>query len=262
MRSNHGMWNEKLVLAAIAGVISFSPAAFAQAKPASVSDSQIQADVNKALDKKQFREVEASVTDGVVRLTGTVPTYADKQDADTRVHHRRSVTAVDDEIQVASVEVDDATLLRKLAGKLEYDRVGYETTAFNSITIGVRNGVVTLGGTAYGPPDKASAFALVASYPGVKDVIDNINVDPVSPDDDRIRIAEFRSIYGFPTLNRYALDPGKPIRITVNNGRVTLTGVVDSQADKDVAALRANGVSGVFKVTNDLQVANPLVGQR
>jgi osmotically-inducible protein OsmY len=118
----------------------------------------------------------------------------------------------------------------------------------------VENGAVTLGGTAYGPADKDSAISLVENYPGVKDVIDNIEVLPVSPMDDRIRLAEARAIYGFPTLNKYAIDPAKPIRITVVNGNVTLTGVVDSQADKDVANLRANGVPGVFKVTNNLEV--------
>jgi osmotically-inducible protein OsmY len=73
--------------------------------------------------------------------------------------------------------------------------------------------------------------------------------------DDRIRLAEARAIYGAPQLNKYAIDPAKPIRITVVNGNVTLSGVVDNQADKDVANIRANGVPGVFKVVNNLQVA-------
>jgi len=88
----------------------------------------------------------------------------------------------------------------------------------------------------------------------VKDVVDNIEVAPVSPMDDRIRLAEARAIYGFPQLNKYAIDPAKPIRITVVNGNVTLSGVVDTQADKDVANIRANGVPGVFKVVNNLEV--------
>ena len=88
----------------------------------------------------------------------------------------------------------------------------------------------------------------------MKDLIDNIEVAPVSPMDDKIRLAEARAIYGFPQLNKYAIDPAKPIRITVVNGTVTLSGVVDSQADKDVANIRANGVTGVFKVVNNLAV--------
>jgi osmotically-inducible protein OsmY len=218
------------------------------------SDAQIQADVMKALDNKRFKDVKVSVQNGVVILTGTVDLYSAKVDADNKAHHRKNVKGVENQIQVAGPVVDDMTLRDKLAERLAYDRVGYGTTAFNSFTIGVQNGVVTLGGTAYGPSDKDSAVSLVENYPGVKDVIDNIEVAPVSPMDDRIRLAEARAIYGAPQLNKYAIDPAKPIRITVVNGNVTLSGVVDSQADKDVANIRANGVPGVFKVVNNLQV--------
>ena len=250
----------EIIIALFAGALALSPATHALAQ--SGSDAQTQADVMKALDKKQFKDVHAEANNGVVKLTGTVPVYANKEDADHRVHRLKGVVAVDNEIQVAGSEVDDATLTKKLAEKLEYDRVGYGTTAFNSITIAVHNGVVTLGGTAYGPIDKDSAVSLVANYPGVKDVIDDISVDPLSPNDDRIRMAVYRTIYGFPSLNKYAIDPGKPIRITVVNGNVTLTGVVDSQADKDTANIRANTVPGVFKVINQLQVANSRTGDK
>jgi hyperosmotically inducible protein len=237
----------------IAGLLMFGGAARTVAQ--GPNDAQIQADVTKALDNKKFKNVKSQVQNGVVTLTGTVDLYADKEEADKKVHHRKDVKGVQNLIEVAGPTVDDVTLRDKLAEKLIYDRVGYGTTAFNAFTIGVQNGVVTLGGTAYGPTDKDSALSLVANYPGVKDVIDNIEVAPVSPMDDRIRLAEARAIYGAPQLNKYAIDPAKPIRITVVNGNVTLSGVVDSQADKDVANIRANGVPGVFKVINNLQVA-------
>ena len=239
-----------LSVAMLAGIAQFG--ARAQAGP---QDQQIQADVMKALGNKKFEDVHASVQSGNVTLTGSVPTYADKEDADKKAHHRKGVQGVDNQIRVAGPEVSDQVLRSKLAEKLAYDRVGYGTTAFNSLTIGVQSGVVTLGGVAYGPTDKDSALSLAANYPGVKDVVDNIEVAPLSPNDDRIRLAEARSIYGFPTLNKYALDPAKPIRITVVNGHVTLTGVVDSQADKDAAGLRAKTVPGAFSVVNELQVA-------
>jgi hyperosmotically inducible protein len=218
------------------------------------NDAQIQADVVKSLDSKRFKDVKASVQNGVVILTGTVDLYSAKLDADNRAHHRKNVKGVENQIEVAGPTVDDLTLRNKLAEKLAYDRVGYGTTAFNAFTIGVEGGAVTLGGTAYGPSDKDSALSLVANYPGVKDVIDNIEVAPVSPMDDKVRLAEARAIYGFPQLNKYAIDPAKPIRITVVNGDVTLSGVVDSQADKDVANIRANNVPGVVKVVNNLVV--------
>lgn len=230
--------------------------ATAVAKPGEgQQDAHLLAEVLKALDNKRFANVQASVQNGLVTLTGTVDLYSAKRDSDNKVHHRKGVKGVENLIEVAGPTVDDATLRNKLAEKLAYDRVGYGTTAFNAITIGVQDGVVTLGGTAYGPVDKDSAVSLVENYPGVKDVVDNIEVAPVSPMDDQIRMAEARAIYGTPQLNKYALDPAKPIRITVVNGNVTLSGVVDSQADKNIAGLKANGVPNVFKVVNELQVA-------
>jgi osmotically-inducible protein OsmY len=228
----------------------------AQTAPDNPQDATIQSDVTRALDNKRFKDVSIAVQNGVVTLRGTVDLYADKEDADKKAHHRRDVKAVQNLIEVVGPTVEDVTLRNRLAEKLTYDRVGYGTTAFNAFTIGVQNGVVTLGGVAYGPTDKDSAISLVANFPGVKDIVDNIEVAPVSPMDDRIRLATARAVYGAPQLNKYAIDPAKPIRITVVNGNVTLSGMVDNQGDKDVANIRANGVPGVFKVTNNLQVAN------
>ena len=81
-------------------------------------------------------------------------------------------------------------------------------------------------------------------------------IDPVSLFDNRIRMQVFRAVYGFPSLNRYAIDPAKPIRISVQNGHVELYGMVDSEGDKNTAFIRANAVPGVFDVKNYLQVAD------
>lgn len=253
----HGLW--RIFVLACALTVACSANAWAQAAAGSVgggpNDAQVQADVTKALDNKRFKDVKADVKDGIVTLTGSVSVFSEKEDADRKVHRRKNVRAVQNLIEVQGPAVEDLSLRNKLAEKLAYDRVGYGTTAFNALTIGVQNGVVTLGGVAYGPTDKDSALSLVANYAGVKDIVDNIEVAPVSPNDDRIRLTEARAIYGAPQLNRYAIDPAKPIRITVVSGNVTLSGVVDTQADKDVANIRANGVPGVFKVINNLQVA-------
>jgi hyperosmotically inducible protein len=221
------------------------------------NDAKIQTEVSKALNKKQYADVKATVSNGVVDLTGTVKVFADKEEADKRIHRIKEVAAVRNDIEIASGEtpISDQELQQKVARKIAYDRVGYGTTAFNAITVNVENGVVTLGGTAYGPVDKSTAVSDASYMPGVKDVVDEISVDPVSPMDDRIRVAVYRAVYGFSSLNRYAIDPAQPIRISVQNGNVTLFGVVDSKGDKDVAGIRANGVPGVFSVKNDLQVA-------
>lgn len=222
-------------------------------------DAKLDSDIHKALDHKRFSGVQASIQNGVVVLTGRVDTFADKEDADHRVHHVDHVKGVDNEIQVGgggnAASVSDQALRDKLAKQLAYDRVGYGTTAFNAINIAVQNGVVTLSGTVYGPTDKDSAISLVAHTPGVRDVVDNLEVAPVSPMDDQLRIRLARAIYGDPALSRYGMDPVKPIRITVVNGQVILSGTVDRKQDKEIAGMRANGVPGVFKVTNDIQVA-------
>ena len=89
---------------------------------------------------------------------------------------------------------------------------------------------------------------------GVEKVDNQIEVLPPSPMDDGLRVQLFRAIYQYPSLQKYELGVQKPIRIIVKNGRVTLEGVVDNEGDKNLAGLRANGVPGIFAVTNNLQV--------
>ena len=216
--------------------------------------SQAASDAAARLDKKQYRNVKVTVDNGIATLTGTVDLYEYKADAEKSVRKARGVSAVRNLIEVAGPNVPDSELQAKLSEKLAYDRVGYGNT-FNAISLSVQNGVVTLGGHARTDVDKDSALALVSTYPGVKDVVGEIDVDPVSPMDDRTRMEVARAVYGFATLNKYAVDPAKPIRISVQNGHVELYGVVDSQGDKNLAFIRANGVPGVFSVKNYLQVA-------
>jgi hyperosmotically inducible protein len=218
-------------------------------------DSGIAGAVQARLNKSQFKNVKVTVQNGVATLSGTVDLYEYKVDADKRVHKVKGVEAVRNEIEVAGPSVSDQELQSKLQEKLAYDRVGYGN-AFNAIGVSVQNGAVTLSGHARTDVDKDSALALVSTYPGVKDVTNEIEVDPVSIMDDRTRMAVARAVYGYPSLNKYAIDPEKPIRISVQNGNVELYGTVDTQADKDTAYLRANGIPGVFSVKNYLQVAS------
>jgi hyperosmotically inducible periplasmic protein len=201
--------------------------------------------------------VQVSVKNGVVDLEGTVNDFATKEELDKKAHRTKNVVAVRNKLQIVGAgELSDAQLQQAIVKKLQYDRVGYGN-AFNAISVNVQNGVVTLGGNALGPVAADSAVSLASHFRGVQDVVNNITVNPLSPMDDRSRLQVYRAVYGFPSLNKYALDPAQPIRITVVNGNVTLSGVVLSQADKDAAGIRANSVPGIFKVTNNLQVANP-----
>ena len=126
---------------------------------------------------------------------------------------------------------------------------------FDYLAYNVNGYEVTLIGQVVRPSIKSDAENVVKHIEGVEKVNNQIEVLPPSPMDDRLRIRLFRTIYGYPALQKYELGVQKPIRIIVKGGHVTLEGVVDSDADKNLAGLRANTVSGVFSVTNNLQVA-------
>ncbi len=128
-----------------------------------------------------------------------------------------------------------------------FDYIAYKVDGFN----------VTLLGSVVRPVSKSDAENAVKHIEGVEHVDDQIEVLPPSGMDDGIRRRTFRAIYGYPALERYALGVQKPIRIIVKGGHVTLEGVVDSEGDKNIAGIRANGVPNVFSVTNNLLVAKP-----
>jgi len=240
-------------LEVILAAIIFAGAALTTAPAALAGQDNDSSAVQSRLSKKQYQNVKATVNNGIATLTGTVDLYEYKADAQKTALKTKGVTAVRNEIQVAG-NVSDADLQKKLVDKLSYDQVGYGHT-FDAISVKVQNGTVTVGGHAHNYVNRDSALALVATTPGVKDMIDDIEVDPVSPMDDQTRMAVAHAVYGFPTLNKYAIDPAKPIRISVQNGNVELYGVVQSEADKNAAYMQANQVPGVFSVKNYLQVA-------
>ena len=125
---------------------------------------------------------------------------------------------------------------------------------FDNLAYRVDGGTVTLLGQVTRPALKSDAGNVVKGIEGVDKVDNQILVLPLSSIDDRIRLAVYRAIYGHPGLDRYALQAVPPIHIIVDNGKVTLEGVVSTQGDKDLAKMRANGVSGVFSVVNNLRV--------
>ena len=127
-------------------------------------------------------------------------------------------------------------------------------TVFDNLAYKVDGYNVTLLGQVTNPVVKSDAESAVKKIEGVEKVDNQIEVLPVSPMDSRLRRQLYRAIYGYPPMQRYSLGVLKPIRIIVKNGHVTLEGVVDREADKNIAGIRANGVSGVFSVTNNLRV--------
>ena len=228
---------------------------FAEPTAAARYDNQIQTTVTKRLaTKTQFSNVKSSVEDGIVTLTGTVDLYQRKLDAAKAARKIANVQGVRNLINVAGPNVPDAQLESTLARKLRYVRVGYDST-FDYFALGVKDGVVTMEGQDRTGIGRDEALADIANMPGVKDVIDNVSVAPVSPMDDGLRLRAERAIYRDSVLSKYAMDPARPIRIIVANGHVTLYGSVDNAMDKEVAGLRANQIFGAFTVENRLQVA-------
>jgi len=161
---------------------------------------------------------------------------------------------------------------QKLGGSEPSARISRETmhellmlpyyTVFDNLEYKVEGSHVTLIGQVTNPVLKSDAESAVKHIEGVESVTNNIEVLPPSPMDNRIRHQLYRAVYGFDGLSKYSWGAVPSIHFIVKNGHVTLVGVVDNQNDKNMAKLRANGVPGIFSVTNDLQVASSTVSSK
>jgi hyperosmotically inducible protein len=125
---------------------------------------------------------------------------------------------------------------------------------FDHITFKIDGDSVELAGQVSRPTLKSSAARVVQQIEGVSSVTNNIEVLPLSPNDDRIRLGVYRAIYGSSGLFRYALQPVPSIHIIVKNGQVTLEGVAANEMDKNIATLRAHSVPGVFSIAQNIVV--------
>jgi hyperosmotically inducible periplasmic protein len=243
-----------LLAAGLLSATLFAQATTPQATTATTAsaaryDNQIQTIVvQKLAGKSQFRDVKSNVADGIVTLTGTVDLYQRKLDRKTA-----SVQGVRDLITVAGANVPDEQLNKKLSEKMRYVRSGYDIT-FDYFALAVKDGVVVVDGQDRTGVGRDEALADIANMPGVKDVVDNISLEPVSMFDDGLRIRAERVLYRDPVLSKYAMDPARPIRIIIDNGHVTLYGSVETKMDKEIAGIRANQLPGAFSVENKLVV--------
>lgn len=158
--------------------------------------------------------------------------------------------------ETKSVAQEAAEAQDALAKKVRHELVMLPyLSVFDNLGFRVDDGVVTLTGQVVRPTLKSDAEGVLKHVEGVKKVVNNVEVLPLSPNDDRIRFQVLRAVYGFPSLQRYGMGVQPPIRIIVKNGDVTLEGFVANKGDKDVAFIRANGVPGVFSVHNNLNVS-------
>jgi hyperosmotically inducible periplasmic protein len=153
--------------------------------------------------------------------------------------------------------VSNSKSLTKLENNVRHELVMLPWfSIFDNLQYQVHGNEVVLSGQVTRPTLKTDAQRVVERIEGVERVVNNIEVLPLSPFDDRVRMAVARSIFGYGPMYRYAMGANPPIHIIVKNGNVTLVGVVANEMDKNIANIRANGVSGVFSVTNNLVVEN------
>jgi hyperosmotically inducible protein len=146
----------------------------------------------------------------------------------------------------------------ELASKVTHEiRMYSRFSIWDNINVRITNGNVDLMGQVSQPYKKADLQRIVDRIPGVNSVTNDLAVLPLSPMDDHLRLQVARAIYRDPVLSRYAVQPVPPIHIIVDNGHVTLEGVVNSEMEKNVAGIRASGSGLSFgQVVNNLRVEN------
>jgi len=172
-----------------------------------------------------------------------------------------AIAASTDEASPQSAPSANARLEQRLSGEVRHElNMIPQFTVFDNLAYRVDGGTVTLFGQVRDAIVKDSAEARVKHLEGVERVDNQIEILPASFNDDRIRGRVARAVFNDPRLFNYGIQTVPPIHIIVKNGHVNLEGVVRTQAEKDDAFIRANGVSGVFSVENNLQVEQPKKG--
>ena len=225
-----------------------------------LSDSQIKTNVEHNLSKLDLGSspVKVSVRDGVVTLSGTVPSLWLKQEAINRARKIDDVKTVVADLTVRRAESD-----QKLADEIAKQVRQYVFyTIYDDVEGAVHDGVVTLTGKVTMPYKASEIGDRVARVPGVQEVDNKISTLPVSGFDDQLRIAIASQIYRDPLFWNYAIAVNPPIHVVVENGHVTLTGVVNSEVERRKAETVARMTPGVFSVDNKLRLDREMESTR
>jgi len=223
--------------------------------PALADDAGLQQRIEARLAKAGLADrahVEVDVTNGTAVLSGFTTTVAARHEAEKAAH--KETKAVDNRLRVVPTAMTD-TEIREAVSNAVLGYVHYGV--FDSVGVGVADGVVTLQGSVLQPWRKDDIVRLVSGLDGIRDIRNEIKVLPVSGFDDRLRGQLYRRIYGNDLFQRYATFVNPPIHIVVENGNVTLTGVVNSRLEKVAAESIARGTMS-FKVQNQLLVESDI----
>lgn len=244
-----------LGLAAFVMTVSLASMAIVVYPQAGPSDADLKTRrelMKKLSDDKKYGNVNISVDDGVATLFGTVASVADRQDLEKKVKGMHGVSRVNNLVNVmaSSGQGSDEQILREAIKRIRTDPY---YSIYDDVNLSVQNGVVTLSGEVWQPARKPDYEKRLSGIPGVKQVRNELKVSPTSIMDDRLRYYLTRAVYSHPGLQKYAIQPDPPIHLIINNQRVTITGVVNSEVDKALVNSIVNGFT-TFQVTNNLRV--------
>jgi osmotically-inducible protein OsmY len=216
------------------------------------TDQQIKEQVEHKLSEMDLSptDIRVSVQRGIVTLDGSVPSAWAMSEAIEEATEVDDVQSVVNQLTVRRGESDQR--IAEAIARVIRNYVFY--SIYDDVTVRVNNGVATLAGRVTMPYKAAEMAQLASRVSGVRDVRNEIETLPVSTFDDQLRYAIASQLYRDPTFWRYAIQPNPPIHVIVENGRVTLTGVVDSEAEKRQAGIIARSTFGTLSVDNELRV--------
>ncbi len=219
------------------------------------TDTQTMETIQSKLDHAELDQhgsVQVAVAGGVATLTGTVDNLGSKLDAENAARKVRGVTQVIDNIQV-NTTVSDAQVLEQARHEIV---MYYGYTIFDNVELAAHNGTLRVAGQVTEPFKKNDIGKILERVNGVAVLDNNLDVLPLSDFDNRLRLQVARAIYGDPNFVNYANLARPPIHIIVNNGNVTLEGVVANSFDKTKANMDALHAGLSFSVVDHLQVEN------
>jgi len=244
------------LIALIAVMCLFSTGAWASERVSKyVSDSTIQGIVERNLEQHRLTEkegayIQVTVDDHIVTLSGTVPSLRLMRDAEEQAWHANNDVRVESHLSVHSTKTDGQLAEEVARAIRRYPR----NDIFDWVDASVQNGVVTLTGAVTQPYRKTDYMKVLEEVPGVKQIENGLRVLPLSNFDDEIRRTAARAIYQDPLFAKYAHETFPPIHIIVENGKLTLKGIVATPMEKQIAEANVRTRVMAFAVVNNLSV--------
>jgi hyperosmotically inducible protein len=250
MKTNrYGVWGAASLLVLTFGSLTVMA-------DSSSGDARIQAVAqDKLFHARVGDNVAVRVEEGVATLDGAVDSIGQKERAVKEVWKVEGVTQITDKLRVEAAGADDSVILKEASRRI---RKYAFYSIFDNVDLSSKDGMVVLKGQVTQPWRRADIARIVEMVPGVRAMENSLEVLPVSPFDDEIRLRVARAIYREPGLSRYSIQAYPPIHIVVKNGNVRLTGVVNNAVEKALAERAARFAATYFGLENNLLVESEM----